>query len=368
MRIGILTSSRADYGIYYNLVEELIQDNFFEVEFIVFGMHLQEHQGFTLSEVQKRWNNKIHIVNGMPDEDDVHSIIQGYGRLIINFADFWLNNSFDIILALGDRWEMSAAVQSTIPYELNIGHIHGGETTLGAIDNTFRHQISLASKLHFTTTDTHRKKVIELIGTDKNVYNVGSISLDNLNITDFTDWESCKEEFRVPFDDFILVTIHPESINSGINRNLAEITFSMLENLVQKNNILITKANSDPNGSLFNYQTEKLEALYPSKIKVIKSLGRTNYFRAMNQSKYLIGNTSSGIIEAASFNKWVLNLGNRQNGRVQSKNVINKPFALKEIMRGVAEIENQKGFYHENLYQKDSTVKTIVKILKNYSS
>ena len=172
MKIGILTSSRADYGIYLPLLEKLKVHKRFHLEIIVFGMHLQSSQGNTVDEISNDGYNVIHKVGVMPEKDRVIDISKGYGNLVVDFAAFWSQNNFDVVFALGDRWEMSAAVQASIPFELKIAHIHGGETTLGATDNIYRHQITLASTYHFTAAEAFSDRVISILGSNKNVHTV----------------------------------------------------------------------------------------------------------------------------------------------------------------------------------------------------
>ena len=209
MKIGVLTSSRADYGIYLPLLNRLKIHESFDLEVIAFGMHLQKNQGYTLNQIMQDQYKKVHQIGSMPVNDEVIDIAAGYGQMAKDFATFWAENSFDWVLALGDRWEMSAAVQASLPYEIKIAHIHGGETTLGAIDNIYRHQISLASRLHFTATEQFSQRVLELIGGNIGIHTVGSISLEDLFAVQLPLWSSVKEEFNIPFDEFILVTFHP---------------------------------------------------------------------------------------------------------------------------------------------------------------
>ena len=158
MKIGILTSSRADYGIYKPLLKGLAQQSEISFEIIAFGMHLSEKFGMTVNEIEAdRWDI-IHKIPTPIEDDSIVGISTSYGETIKIFSKFWKEYKYDLILCLGDRYEMSAAVQSTIPRQLKLAHIHGGETTLGAIDNIYRHQITLASHLHFTSTENHRKK------------------------------------------------------------------------------------------------------------------------------------------------------------------------------------------------------------------
>jgi GDP/UDP-N,N'-diacetylbacillosamine 2-epimerase (hydrolysing) len=363
MKIGILTSSRADYGIYRPLLRKLKVDSRFKIEIIAFGMHLQSSQGNTLEEIKKDDYEVIHQVSEIADDDYVVDIARGYGKLIVDFADFWNQNSFDLIFALGDRWEMSAAVQASIPFELKIAHLHGGETTLGATDNIYRHQISLASTYHFTAAEEFSERVRSIIGLDKRVYTVGSLSLEDLDKLELPDWTFVKEQYDIPFNDFILVTFHPESVDAVKNDHYAKLAFEVLEVLSEENNVLITKANSDVMGSLFNRQFERLQDLHPTKIKLVAALGKLNYFKAMQQCAFMLGNTSSGIIEATSFSKRVINVGNRQKGRMRNLNVLDVPFESSLILKKVDELKHLSKFHGENKYFQPSPSNIILEII-----
>lgn len=366
MKVGILTSSRADYGIYQPLLSKLKEDSRFESEIIAFGMHLQANQGDTFSAIQKDNFAKIHRVGTMPDGDSICDIASGYGRLVIDFTHFWKNMSFDLIFALGDRWEMSAAVQATIPFEIKIAHVGGGETTLGATDNIYRHQISLASYFHFTTTETYSNRVRALIDKQEGVYTVGSISLEGLERLTLPEWSEIKEQFRIPFDEFVLVTLHPESVGASKNVLYSLESYEFLEELSIKYNILITGANSDAMGSLFNRQFERLQDLYPKQIKLVSALGKLNYFKAIQKCSFMLGNTSSGIVEAASFKKWVINVGNRQKGRLRNENVLDVSFEPKKILEMVTHVDKLKPFVGENKYVKPGSTDMIINIISNH--
>ena len=181
MRIGVLTSSRADYGIYLPLLNKLKADLFFNLEIIAFGTHLSKSHGFTLTEIEKDGFDNIHTISSFISNDDEQAIATSYGLTLLKFADFWQTNKYDLIFCLGDRFEMSAAVQASIPFGVRLAHLHGGETTLGAIDNIYRHQITLASDLHFVSSKNNMKKVEQLIGRSKDIYHVGSLSLNDIN-------------------------------------------------------------------------------------------------------------------------------------------------------------------------------------------
>ena len=278
----------------------------------------------------------------------------------MNFGKIWDKFNFDFVFALGDRWEMSAAVQSTIPFEIKIIHIHGGETTLGAIDNVYRHQISIASKIHFTAADSFSKRVRELVQDSENIHTVGSISLEDMHKVNLPNWETVKSQFQIPFDNFILVTVHPESVNANNNSIIANIIYEALEQILQNFSLIITKPNADVMGSLFNKKYIDLQKKYPEKVKLISSFGKLNYFAAMRKSMFLLGNSSSGIIEAASHNKWVVNIGDRQKGRLQSGNIINVPFRVNKILQAVRIISKRKIFTGKNLYLGNRTTDRII--------
>ena len=365
MKIGILTSSRADYGIYQPLLKKLKADARFKMEIIAFGMHLLKEQGNTIEDIRKDDYPEIHLVGAMPKNDKIFDIAYGYGALLSDFAHFWKQYNFDLIFALGDRWEMAAAVQSSIPYELKIAHVHGGETTLGATDNIYRHQISLAAHYHFTAAEPFSARVKSLVDKNDGVYTVGSISLEDLKILELPDWSEVKVHFNIPFDEFILVTFHPESVGSSMNEYYAKLTYGVLEELSKRHNILITAANSDVMGSLFNQQFELLQEQHPKKIKLVSALGKLNYFKAMQQCSFMLGNTSSGIVEAASFKKWVLNVGDRQKGRLRNENVIDVPFETEKILHAVSQVGNRDDYKGDNKYVMPGTTDNIIKIISH---
>ena len=367
MKVGVLSSSRADYGIYLPLLNRIKESRLFELEVIAFGMHLQEEQGFTVLQIERDGYKKVHRVSSMPAKDEVKDIAKGYGQIVIDFAEFWSKNSFDWILALGDRWEMSAAVQASIPYEIRIAHIHGGETTLGALDNIYRHQISLASRLHFTAAEEFSMRVCELIGEDRGIHTVGSISLEELSTAKLPQWSTVQERFDIPFDEFILVTFHPESVSSAENYTFSKLAYESLLRLSNKHNILITKANSDALGSLYNEAFRQLESEKPTKVKLVDALGKWNYFSAMKQCHFVLGNSSSGIIEAASFGKRVINVGDRQKGRLRNENTIDVAFDTEEIMGAVEQVKQSLMYNGKNRYERLSTCETILETLLNYA-
>jgi GDP/UDP-N,N'-diacetylbacillosamine 2-epimerase (hydrolysing) len=365
MKIGVLTSSRADYGIYSPLLSKLKLDSYFKLEIIAFGTHLSQFHGFTITEIENEGFSIVHKISNLISNDDEQSIATSYAITTMKFADFWAQNNFDLVLCLGDRFEMNAAVQASIPFGIKFAHIHGGETTLGAIDNVYRHQITLAASLHFTVSDLFKEKVCALVGNSLNVHSVGSLSLDGIEQFNPIKKSIFYNKFKIPNQEFALVTFHPETITPHLNKVYAIEMRLALEKIATKLFLIITMPNADTMGSVFRLEIDKLKNEFPNQVLCVENFGKLNYFNAMHYSKFLIGNTSSGIIEAASFGKLVVNVGERQSGRAQSSNVINVVFNSHEIYTAAFKALYNK-FEGSNIYYKRNTVNVIIKLLKVY--
>ena len=259
---------------------------------------------------------------------------------------------------------MSAAVQAGIPFGVNFAHIHGGETTLGATDNIYRHQISLASNLHFTATNKFKLRVAELIESEQNIFNVGSLSVSK--IADFRPLR--KEDFLLKFEivnkPYCLITFHPETTAFEENKIFAIEMKKALIELSSQINLVITMPNADAMGSVYREQLVLLKEEKCENVFLIENFGKKNYFSAMFYAVFLLGNTSSGIIEAASFNKHVVNVGRRQEGRAQSENIVNADFNNIDILRASDTCMKLGQYKGRNIYYKEQTAESIVEIIK----
>lgn len=365
MKVGVLTSSRADYGIYLPLLKELQKDPFFELEIIAFGTHLSKNHGFTLKNILDEDFDIIYQIKSLSNDDSQKGIVMSYSNTIKEFSKFWYKNKFDLVFCLGDRFEMSAAVQSLIPFGIKLAHIHGGETTLGAIDNIYRHQISLASNFHFVSSKNHMIRVKQIIGDKKNIYNVGSLSLNNIEKFKPVEKNLFFKKFKLMMKPFLLVTFHPETISVKNNYRYAEIMRDTIKELLREFQIVITMPNADTLGSIFRKELNKLNKKGTRNLLLVESFGKENYFSAMEYCSLIIGNSSSGIIEAASFKKYVINVGNRQKGRDKGKNVYNVNFNSKKIIDLTYKLLNFKPFEGENIYYKKNCAKRIIRKIKD---
>jgi GDP/UDP-N,N'-diacetylbacillosamine 2-epimerase (hydrolysing) len=367
MKIGILTSSRADYGIYLPLLNALKNDPLFDLKIIAFGTHLSPFHGYTINQIFKDGFEVAFQIESMIAGDSQNAISTAMALTSLKFADFWKDRQreFDLVICLGDRYEMFSAVIAGIPFGIRYAHLFGGEKTLGAIDNIFRHSITLASKYHFVSCEAYANRVAELIESKKNIFNVGSLSLDKLNSPSILS----KEEFLTIFGvdlskPTILVTVHPETVLSEVNTTYAEeLAKTLLE--LENYQVLITLPNADTNGSVIRQRFIQLPEESHHRITCHENLGSDGYFTAMKYCSFMLGNTSSGISEAASFRKWVINLGDRQKGRLQSKNIINTPFSQKLILREIDKIEHKLEYCGTNIFFKENVANNICSILKD---
>jgi len=364
MKIGVLTSSRADFGIYYPLLKKLWEDKFFDIEIIAFGTHLKEAFAYTLDEIYRLGFEVKHQIVTRTDNDSAFDISNSIGETTQLFAAFWQTNTFDLVLALGDRYEMFAAVLAASPYNIKFAHIHAGETTLGAIDNAYRHSISLMSKYLFVSTAEYRKRAIEINKDSKNVFLVGALSVDNLvNEKLFSKSEFLKK-FKIDLNKpTLLTTFHPETVSLHKNETYINELLAAFEVLKKEYQIVITMPNSDTMGNMIR---KKINEFGENKKEVylVENFGFRGYLSCMKHCSILLGNTSSGFAEAAFFPKWVINLGDRQKGRIITDNIINTEIKKDKILKAVKFTEVSTLPKDTNIYGDGFTSDKIISILK----
>lgn len=369
MRIAVLTSSRADFGIYLPLLKRLKADNFFELSIIAFGTHLSSFHGETIQQIIDEGFDVKYRVESMLLTDSAESISTAIGLTTIKFAGFWSKHSvdFDLVFCLGDRYEMFAAVTAGIAFNIRFAHLHGGETTLGAIDNIFRHAITLASQYHFVATLEYAERVATILGMEQNIYCIGALSLENITDIKLLSILEFQQKWGLDLSlDTVLTTFHPETVNAARNVHFTNELVSVIQNNPNYQ-FLITMPNADTAGN--TVRNVLINRLYTNnKVCLIENLGSQSYFTAMKHCSFLLGNTSSGIIEAASFGKYVINLGDRQKGRACSDNVINTPLIEDDIQRAIKKIELNTSYRGENRYFRNNSASQVIEILKQLPS
>ncbi len=365
MKIGVLTSSRADFGIYYPLVKQLVEDDSFSVEIIAFGTHLKAEYGRTIDEITSLGFSVPHQIHTDTENETAKDISASIGKAIQKFSAFWSENKFDLVFALGDRYEMFAAVSAASPFNIEIAHIHGGETTLGAIDNAYRHSISLMSKYIFVSTDQYKKRAEQIIEKSENVFNVGALSIDNLLHQEFFTIPEFKNQFAIDLTKpSILCTFHPETVSLEKNEGYIIELLNAFKILQESHQIIITMPNADTMGNMIR---EKIIAFGEdnSKAKLIESFGMKGYLTCMKHCEIMIGNTSSGFVEAAFFPTWVINLGDRQSGRIITENIVNSAVRENDICYAVKSLIKKTKPSNTNIYENGYTAKKIIKELKS---
>jgi GDP/UDP-N,N'-diacetylbacillosamine 2-epimerase (hydrolysing) len=365
MRVGVLTSSRADYGIYKPLLKKLSEDSFFDLSLLVFGTHLSERFGYTVREIEEDGFNIDSRIETTPEDDTSYSIVSSMSRTIYEFNKLWMKEKFDIVVALGDRYEMFAAVASTVPYNIHIAHIHGGETTLGAIDNAFRNSITHFSSLHFTSCDIYRDRVIDLTEDPANVFNAGALSIDNMRNTELFTPDEVLKRFSIDISaPFILMTFHPETKAGDKNSEHIKEIISAIKSM-DRYRFVITMPNADPMGMTIRDELLALEE-EAGYVKCIENLGSRGYFTCLSHCRMMFGNSSSGFTEAVYFDKPVVNIGDRQRGRIVTANIFNCRVRKEDILKAVKLAEDYVPGTAVNIYGNGGSADFIALKLREF--
>lgn len=333
-KICIVTGSRADYGHYFWLLKEIKADKNLQLQMAVTAAHLSKDHGLTYRLIEKDGFSitaKIPILTKGESEVDV---VQSIGTACGGFAKAFAKIKPDIIVVLGDRYEMLAASIAAHVLKIPLAHIHGGEATEGAIDESFRHSITKFSDLHFTTTEDYRRRVIQLGEQPGRVFNFGAPGLDAISKLKFLTKRELQE--KISFDlthPAALVTYHPVTLE---NENPIPQIKTILQ-AIEKSSIyaLFTQSNADPHGQKIFNMIKAFCRKNPAKYKVVSTLGHELYYNCLKHFDIVLGNSSSGIIEAPSFGIPVINIGDRQKGRIKGRNVLDVSVKERDILDAI---------------------------------
>ena len=369
-RIGIMTGTRAEYGLLKSLMQEINKDNDLELYLIVSGMHLSPEFGLTYKEIEEDGFGINAKVEMLLSSDSPVGISKSIGLGIIGFADEFKRAGLDMLILLGDRYEALAAAVAAMIMRIPISHLHGGELTEGLIDEGIRHSITKMSYLHFTSTEEYRRRVIQLGENPERVFCVGAIGVENIKKINLMTKEELERSIHFEIDEnTVIVTYHPVTLE---NNTVEEQFLNLLEVLDRnpKIRMIFTKANADTNGRIVNELIDKYAAQNSERACAFMSLGQKRYLSALKYCRIVIGNSSSGIIEAPSFGKPIINIGDRQKGRICADSVINCGYTQQEIQRAMEtalteEFEN-KARNCRNPYEKENTAANIISVIKDY--
>lgn len=337
-KICVVSGTRADFGLLTPLLNEIQNDDKLELQLVVTGMHLSPEFGSTYKVVEEQFtiNKKIEI---LLSSDSAIGVSKSMGLAQISFAEAYNELQPDIIVVLGDRYEIFSAAATAMMLKIPIAHISGGEITEGAIDDSIRHAITKMSHLHFVATEEYKNRVIQLGENPERIFNFGELGLDNIEKLTLLDQEAFEESIDYKLDEkSLLITYHPTTLEpiETIKQDFENI-LSELDSL--KNTTLIfTKSNSDEGGRMINSIIDEYVSLNKNKAITFTSLGQLRYLSALQFVDAIVGNTSSGIVEAPSFKLATINIGNRQKGRMQGKNVINTSTESSSLKKAFAKL------------------------------
>lgn len=367
-KICIATGTRAEYGLLKPLMEKIGQDPAFMLQVLVTGAHLSPEFGLTYKQIESDGYKIDAKVEMLLSSDTAEGITKSMGLGMIGYADAFKKLQPDLLVILGDRYEMLSVASTALIYRIPIAHIHGGEITEGAYDDAIRHAITKMSTLHFTSTEAYRNRVIQLGEQPDNVFNVGAIGLDNFKSLTLLSKEQIERDLDIQLKKYnYLVGFHPETLS---NESVEEQFEQLLKAIdTQENSFFIfTKANADTNGRIINQMMENYAQNNPDKAILFNSLGTLRYLSVMKIVTAVVGNSSSGIVEAPSAPTASINIGNRQKGRIQAVSTINCKCSQREIetaFNGVKSVEFQQEVSKvTNPYGNGNASRQIVEVLK----
>lgn len=324
-KICIVTGSRAEYGILYWLIRELSEDASVHLQLIATGMHLMPEFGSTYRVIEADGFAIDRKIEMMVSSDTPTGMAKSVGLGVLGFADAFESLAPDAVVVLGDRFEMLAVAQAAFIAGYPVAHISGGEVTEGAIDDSIRHAITKLSRYHFVAAERYRERVVQLGEQPERVFNVGDPGLDNivrLNLLDRTSL--CGQVGLDAARRFFLATYHPVTLGSEPAESSMQALFDALEGR-SDHQVLITKPNADAGGRMLSQMVDNYAHDNPGRVIATTSLGQLRYLSAMKHCTAVVGNSSSGIVEAPAMLRPTVNIGPRQDGRLRAASIVDCP-------------------------------------------
>jgi len=369
-KICFVTGTRAEYGLLKPLIDKVYEDDELVLKLVVTGAHLSPEFGLTYKLIEKdgyRIDEKAEV---LLSSDTSVGITKSMGLALISFSEIFERNTPDFIVILGDRYEMLSVSTAAMMAKIPIIHLHGGETTQGAVDEAIRHSITKQAYLHFTSTENYRRRVIQLGENPNRVFNVGAMGIENITQLPLLSKGKLEESIKFKLDTpFALCTFHPVTLEKSSTRDQFLELLSVL-NLLEDIKVIFTKANADTDGRIINRLIDRYISENPKKAIAFDSMGQLRYLSAMKYCSFVIGNSSSGIIEAPSFSVPTINIGDRQKGRIQAESIINCDAKSDEILGAIKESSTREFKNQlkkvENPYGTGEVSLKIIQILKDY--
>ena len=369
-KICIVTGSRAEYGLLSRLMRLIQEDTELTLQIIATNMHLSPEFGLTYKEIEKdgfRIDNKLEM---LLSSDTANATTKSVGLATIGFADVYENLKPDLLIVVGDRFEILAAVTAALFFKIPVAHLHGGEITEGAYDDAIRHAITKMSHLHFTSTEEYRKRVIQLGEEPARVFNVGAIGIDNIRHLQLMPKNELEESLNFKFGRrSVLVTFHPVTLESNTAEEQIQNLLQALKS-IDDLRLIFTLPNSDTDGRIIMQMINQFVEDNKNRSIVFTSLGQLRYLSALQFVSVVAGNSSSGLIEVPFFGIPTLNIGNRQQGRIKAITVVDCEATFKDIrqkMKFVLSTKFKKSLIKiTNPYKQENTAVEILSVIKNY--
>ena len=368
-KICVVTGTRAEYGLLSRLMRAIQEDPELELQVIATNMHLSPEFGLTYKEIEQDGFTINKKVEMLLSADTATSVVKSLGLGVIGFADAYDDLRPDMLVVLGDRYEMLGAVSSALFFHIPVAHISGGDVTEGAYDDAIRHSITKMSHLHFTSTEVYRKRVIQLGEDPSTVFNVGAIGLDNIRRMSLLDRKAFEESIAFELGEkSLLITYHPVTLERATAQEQFAALLEALDETAYR--LIFTKPNSDSDGRVIIAMIDEYVRQHPEKAVAFTSLGYLRYLSALQYVDAVVGNSSSGIVEVPSFGLPTVNIGDRQKGRLRADSVIDclpeKTEITQALQQAFSAEFKAKARQTVNPYEQPDTVEKIFSVIKTY--
>ena len=368
-KICFITGTRADFGIMSRLMRELRDSDGVTLQIVATNMHLSERHGMTIDEITAEGLRVDERVAMDLSHDDRRSTVKAMSECLGGMADALERLQPDLCVILGDRYEMLAAASAAMILGIPVAHLYGGEITEGAYDVSIRHAITKLSRLHFTSTEEYRRRIIAMGEDPSTVYHVGALGADNIASMTTMPLGELEASLGMDLSDgFLLVTFHPVTLEPGQARDQTLALLEALEERLPDIKVLFTMPNSDSEGDTVASLIEEWAGRHPDRVKAVASLGRSRYYSALRNCAAVIGNSSSGLTEAPSMGVPTLNIGNRQRGRAQGSTIVNCEATRDAVSAGLDKVmdedmRRQCRQHPDNPYACEGTLEAIMQVL-----
>lgn len=366
-KICFVTGTRAEYGLLTNLMKRIQDEEGFKLQLVVTGMHLSPEFGETYKQIEVDGFKIDEKLEMLLSSDTATGVVKSMGLAMIGFADAFERLQPDLIVILGDRFEILAVAQTALVMHIPIAHISGGEITEGAIDDAIRHAITKLSSIHFPANKEYKERIIQLGEQPERVFNVGDPGVENIRKIDYLSQYELEDYFGFDLSKLFLITFHPTTLEPNMAKSQLTELFLALDEF-KDYNIIFTKSNADSDGRIINEMIDEYTAKNNTRVRSYFSLGQRRYLSTLKIAKVVIGNSSSGIVEAPVLCVPTVNIGNRQKGRLKAESIIDCDISKGKIIEAISKATNTH--FIEKLkdmplkYDGFDTSSDIVKVLK----